>query len=173
MPHSSTPKDYLPSSIELAYGRHTQDVQHGALMVAFYLEQIGLADWTSRVMGYLRMFDGIESWLEPGDTEAVDFVRQMLFKNSRKTTSEDVSARRFRLAVCMANAPVASYGAAFKIQRAPDDQMRSIWWNPLEQSWLAFLAQRESLPDYTRLYLSRASASRASPESLTEYLMER
>jgi hypothetical protein len=142
-------------------------------MVAFYLERIGLAVWTSRVMGYLRMFDGIESWLEPGDTEAVDFVRQLLFKDARQTTSEDVSARRFRLALCMANAPVASYGAAFKVQRSPDDPMQSIWWDPLEQSWLTFLARRESLPDYTRLYLSRESASRASPARLTEYLMER
>jgi hypothetical protein len=73
----------------------------------------------------------------------------------------------------MANAPVASYGAAFKIQRNLEDPMKSIWWNPLEQSWLAFLAQRESLPDYTRLYLSGPCEYRAPAQSLIEYLMER
>jgi hypothetical protein len=51
--------------------------------------------------------------------------------------------------------------------------MKSIWWTPLEQSWLAFLAQRESLPDYTRLYLSGPCEFRAPAQSLIEYLMER
>lgn len=149
------------------------DVQHGPFMVASYLEQLGLASWTSRVMGFLRMYDGIESWLEPGDIEAVDFVRQLLFKELKRCTKEDLSARRFRLAVAFANAPVASYGAAFKVQRNSDDPMQSVWWNPLEQSWLVFLAQRETLPDYTRLYLSTPCEFRAPAQSLIEYLMER
>ena len=71
MSHPYPPRDLLPSSLELAYGRHILDQQHGPYLVATYLEQLGLADWTCRVMGYLRMYDGIDSWLEPGDIEAV------------------------------------------------------------------------------------------------------
>lgn len=173
MSHAYPEREQLPSSLDLAYGRHILDQQHGPYLVALYLEQLGLADWTCRVMGYLRMYDGIESWLEPGDIEAVDFVRQLLFKEVQRKAKDDVSALRFRLAMAMANAPVASYGAAFKIQRNLDDPMKSIWWNPLEQSWLSFLAKRETLPDYTRLYLSGPCEYRASAQSLIEYLMER
>ena len=50
---------------------------------------------------------------------------------------------------------------------------KSIWWNPLEQSWLRFLARRETLPDYTRLYMSTPCEFRASAEDLIAYLMER
>lgn len=169
------PRELLPSSIELAMGRHSYDTQHGPYAVAGYLEQLGLASWTSRVMGYLRMYDGLESWLEPGDTEAVEFVRHLLTKESQraKTDKEDAKARRFRLAVAMANAPVATYGAAFKIQRSPDDPGQAIWWNPLEQTWLRFLAQRETLPDYTRLYISGPCEYRASADDLITYLMGR
>lgn len=173
MSHAYPPRELLPSSLELAYGRHMLDQQHGPYLVASYLDQLGLADWTNRVMGFLRMYDGIESWLEPGDIEAVDFVRQLLFKEVRRNTGDDISAIRFRLAVAMANSPVASYGAAFKIQRHPDEPMKSIWWDPLQQSWLAFLAKRETLPDYTRLYLSGPCEFRAPAQSLIEYLMDR
>ena len=167
------PHEHLPSSLELACGRHVQDVQHGTFMIADQLEQLGLEAWTGRVMGYLHMYDGIESWLEPGDIEAVDFVRQLLFKEIQRSKGqkEAPNERRFRLAMAMANAPVASYGAAFKIQRNLNDPIESIWWKPLEQSWLRFLAQRETLPDYTRLYLSSPCEFRAPAQALVEYLM--
>ena len=79
------PHEHLPSSLELACGRHVQDVQHGTFMIADQLEQLGLEAWTGRVMGYLHMYDGIESWLEPGDIEAVDFVRQLLFNEIQRS----------------------------------------------------------------------------------------
>jgi hypothetical protein len=159
MSYPPPPSDSLPSSLELAFGRHTQDVQHGPYIVADHLKDLGLAGWTGRVMGFLHIF-----------------VRQLLFKELHRTdkpTKESVSERRFRLAVAMANAPITSYGAAFKIQRNLNDPMESIWWNPLEQSWLRFLARRETLPDYTRLYMSTPCELRASAEDLIAYLMER
>ncbi|WP_157559298.1 hypothetical protein [Hydrogenophaga crassostreae] len=175
MSHPFSPHELCPSSIELAMGRHPFDVQHAPYAIADYLEQLGLSNWTNRVMGYLRMYDGIESWLEPSDTEAVEFVRQILAKESQRNEhpKEDAKARRFRLAVALANAPVASYGAAFRIQRSPDEPGRAIWWNPLEQTWLMFLAQRETLPDYTRLYVTGPCEFRATPDDLITYLMER
>lgn len=176
MSYPPPPSDSLPSSLELAFGRHTQDVQHGPYIVADHLRDLGLAGWTGRVMGYLHIYDGLESFLEPGDQEAVDFVRQLLFKELHRTdkpAKESVSERRFRLSVAMANAPITSYGAAFKIQRNLNDPMESIWWNPLERSWLRFLARRETLPDYTRLYMSTPCEFRASAEDLIAYLMER
>lgn len=171
-----SPKEGFANCLDIAGGRSVRDAQHAPYLVVAALHELGLVDWIPRVIGFLRMYDGVARWMEQGMLEASDIAhldlwQEVMRKRNGQATEHDPSALRFRLALVLTNSPITHFGARWKLERKYKDLPMDMPWNPLEQPWLSFLEQHLFLPDHATLHVNRKG--RHIRQQLVAYLLER
>jgi hypothetical protein len=126
------------------FGRDALDHPHAPYAIVLLLQQLGLSDWTSILLGWLGRYDGVEEYLHLEEDPACR-TRDVLMRHAVEAAAADaqhppsqevLQSRKTRIVHDLLQLDFlrcTAYWGPLLVKTMP--------WKPLEQSWMSFLDQ--------------------------------
>lgn len=138
-------------------GRDALDHGHAIFAIAEHLRSLGLQTWTERLVQWLARYDGFECYVEEDAHDPILSVRDLIMQCVLRQGSERAEAiapssdagREHRLVALKHSIVDGILALDFLRYRAfwgpdPVPRRNSRHWQPLKQSWLAFIESRRA-----------------------------
>lgn len=138
------------------FGRDALDRHHAAFTIVAHLKSLGLGGWTTHLLSWLARFDGIEPHI-PREHEPLTCVRQILYSfvlAGRHISDAHGNQLKEDVTAALLDADFVKY-IAYWLPHDGDSYAASAdqepaghrlhLWNPLNQSWLSYAQDVESL----------------------------